>query len=102
MTKERPLPLRILAPDGVEYEITVEPAPKVGLWLHGPWRWLSTVTRDSTWWLTVEWAAVGWPVIRERYRTSEAARDRSDFLSEAIRSGEWAAPKRPPARRRWG
>jgi hypothetical protein len=94
--------LRILAPDGVEYEITVERAPKVGLWLHGPWRWWSTVTRDSSWWLTVESAAVGRPVIRERYRTPEAARGRSDSLSEAIRSGEWAAPKRPPVRRRRG
>lgn len=93
---------RVAGSGGIEYLIQVEPAPKVGLWSHGPWRWWSTITRDSSWWLTVKSTAVGWPVVRERYRTAEAAEARFRALEGEIRSGSWAAPGRPPIRRRRG
>ena len=96
--------MRVTAPDGVEYEITVEPAPKVklGAWLHGPWRWWSTITRDTSWWVTVQSSAAGWPVLRERYADGQEAARRVDALDRAIRDGQWTPGNFPPILRRRG
>ena len=99
VTEHRPPPVRVVAPDGVEYLITVEPAPKLGGWLNGPWRWWSTLTRDSSWWLTVESSAVGWPVLRRRYRSADDAAKGCARLCQAIARGGWSPPKRLPLRR---
>jgi hypothetical protein len=101
-TKEGPKSVLVVGADGVEYQITLQPAPKVGLWMSGPWRWWSTITRDTSWWLTVGSSAVGWPVLRERYRAEDEASRRSGELSRAIRAGEWLPPKLPPLLRRQG
>lgn len=83
--------------DYVEYVVRVERAPRPGLFGAGPWRWWALVSRDRSWWLTVDSSAVACPVIRERYTDLDSARERADQLVVGIEDGAVT----PPARIAW-
>lgn len=91
--------------DYVEYVVRVERAPRPGLFVAGPWRWWALVSRDRSWWRTVDSSAVAYPVIRERYTDLDSARERADQLVVGIEDGAVTPPtriawRRGPARHR--
>jgi hypothetical protein len=90
-----------LAPDGSEYEITVERAPRLGLFQAGLWRWWNTLRGDETWWVTVAGDRWAWRLLGERFESEYAAELRAEDLARAIAAGEvdYAGPA---WRRRWG
>lgn len=90
------------SPAGAEFHIRVQRAPRPGLWLHGPWRWWAMLTRDNSWWLTVDSSEVVWPVLRERFATEAEVSKRAKELSTAIRGGVLPQSGRIAWRRRWG
>lgn len=49
----------VQAASGEQFELRYERAPRPGLWSHGPWRLWSLLTRDRSWWVTVESSALG-------------------------------------------
>ena len=54
-------------PDGAEYLIKVENAPRIGLFLATPIRWLNTLRDDKSWHVTVESETRRRPGLSERY-----------------------------------
>jgi hypothetical protein len=87
------------APDGVEYEVVVERAPRVGVWMTGPVTVWNTLTQSRDWWVSVGGDTWPWRVVRERCGTQAEAERRGDELERLIRSGELRAV-RPAWRRR--
>src|SRR5688572_25602335 len=93
------VPRMVRAPDGEEFEFEVGPAKKMSIWMHGPWRWWSTLMGDTYWWVTVRRSSLGeLPVVRERWPDEQSARARARELARDIRSGN--RPKGVDLRRR--
>jgi hypothetical protein len=90
----------VSSPAGQRYEVRFERALRPGFFLHGPWRLWSLVTRDGSWWVTVEPAHLSWPVLRERFADRDEAIQRSEEMATAIEDGSYAPPETPAWRRR--
>jgi hypothetical protein len=78
---------RVRSPDGVAHEVRFGRALRPRFFLNTPWRTWSLLTRDKSWWVTVESSAVGWPVLREKYIDETDARRRVTSLVEGIENG---------------
>lgn len=85
---------------GESFAWRVEPAPKPGLWLNGPWRLWSALTIDRTWWLTAWRSLRPGPVVRSRHRTQQAALEAAASFKHEVRRGAFRPPAVPPLRRR--
>lgn len=86
-------------PKGTEYEIRIERAPRPTMWSHGPWRFWSFVTRDHSWWLTVESSLASLPVVREKYLDASKADASAQVLAQNIASGAYDLPNHAALRR---
>lgn len=77
MTRARSSEVRTLvtAADGQAYLISTHPASRLGL-VSTPSRWRASLTRDRSWWLTVESEWAPWPVLRESGYTAVQAQAR--------------------------
>lgn len=84
----------VRSPDEVEYLVRVQRAPRPGLFISTPWRWLALITRDRSWWLTVDSSRSTLPVVRERYGQLSVARERFEQLVEGLASGALQVPSR--------
>jgi hypothetical protein len=88
--------------DGETLVITVEPARKVGPFIYWPSRVWSTLTRDSSWWLTVESDTYPFLRVREKFSTPEQATSRATDLAERLENGGATLRRRFAWRRVWG
>ena len=57
-------------------------------------------TRGHTTWLTVEREDLGWPLVRERFQSVEAAGVRASEVEERLRSGDWRPTVSPSLKRK--
>ncbi len=89
----------VRSPDGSEYEVTMEPAPRIKWWVSTPSRWWNTITRSKSWWLTVRNDRYQWPLVRESFRTEGEAEARSRQLVAQLKVGSLRLEK-PAFRRR--
>jgi hypothetical protein len=80
---------RVVAPNGDEFLIRVEGAPRLGLFIATPARWLNTLRGDRSWRLSVEEATKLRPILREKFAELEDANERRSELEGLIERGEW-------------
>lgn len=83
-------------PAGIEYLVRVEKAPRLGLFIATPSRWLNTLRRDRSWQLSVASAVHPWILVKERYAEHEVAVARGSELCMTIQRGEWTPPSTRP------
>lgn len=87
--------------DGVEFVVRLEPAPRDETFYATPARWLATVRRDRSWWITVGRSDVAWSVLRERALTASDGWARLQELQAGLTNGTLDPGLWPQPFRRW-
>jgi hypothetical protein len=85
--------------DGIEFQIVVEPARHLSWRVRAalPSMWWATLSRDRSWWVTVESANRQIALVKERRRTLPAALDRMVALAGRFEATALADDRLPRA-----